>query len=46
MEINKQSVVTQSNKLVEAKFSLTIQEQRLVLVMISMISPEDKDFKD
>ncbi len=46
MEINKQSVVTQSNKLVEAKFALTIQEQRLVLVMISMISPEDKDFKD
>lgn len=46
MEINKQSVVTQSNKLVEAKFALTIQEQRLVLVMVSMISLEDKDFKD
>lgn len=46
MEISKQSIVTQSNKLVEAKFALTVQEQRLLLVMISMIHPEDEDFKD
>ena len=41
MEISKQSIVTQSNKLVEAKFTLTVQEQRLLLVMIAMIHPDD-----
>lgn len=46
MEISQQSMVTQSNKLVEAKFTLTVQEQRLVLVMIAMIHPQDEDFKD
>lgn len=39
-------LVTQSNCLVEARYSLTLYEQRLVLIMISMIEPSDEDFKD
>jgi len=42
---NKLSVV-KSNKLVEAKYKLTLNEQRLILLMVSMIKPEDEDFKN
>jgi len=38
-------VVVQSNKLIEARYALTIPEQRLVLTLISLISPEDTKFK-
>jgi plasmid replication initiation protein len=41
----KNMIVTQSNKLVEARYSLTVGEQRLILSMISMISPDDEDFR-
>ncbi len=49
--INKQSLgvnnlITQSNKLIESKYNLNITEQRLILAMISMISPEDEDFRE
>jgi len=44
--LKKSPLVTQSNKIIEARYSLTIAEQRLVLTLISMISPEDEDFKD
>jgi len=39
-------VVTHSNKLTEARYSLSINEQRVVLFMISLIQPQDEDFKD
>lgn len=39
-------LVTQSNQLVEAKYYLSLYEQRLVLMLISMVEPDDKDFKD
>jgi len=39
-------IVTQSNRLIEARYSLTLYEQRLVLMMISMVEPHDEDFKD
>ena len=38
-------IVTQSNKLVEARYNLPLAEQRLILIMISRIQPEDEDFK-
>ena len=41
---NKQLVV-KSNYLVEASYRLTTQEQRIILLLASMISPEDKDFQ-
>jgi len=37
--------VRQSNKLVEARYSLTLNEQRVILSLISMIHPKDKDFQ-
>ena len=42
----KNMLITQSNKLVEARYTLTLYEQRLVLIMIAMIEPDDEDFKD
>jgi hypothetical protein len=44
---NKKShLVVQSNKLIEARYSLTLGEQRLILAMVSMIHPNDADFFD
>ena len=42
----KNMLATQANKLVEARYTLSLYEQRLVLMMISMIEPDDEDFKD
>ncbi|MDP2100480.1 MAG: replication initiation protein [Methylobacter sp.] len=39
-------IVTQSNKLIEARYNLTLGEQRLILTMISRIQPDDEDFKE
>lgn len=43
-EPNEKSLVVKSNYLVEAPYKLSLQEQRVVFLMISMIKPEDKDF--
>lgn len=42
----KRLVVSQSNKLTEARYSLSVTEQRLVLTILSLISPTDDDFKE
>lgn len=39
-------VVRKSNDLIEARYRLTVEEQRLVLLLSTAISPEDEDFKD
>lgn len=39
-------IVTQSNKLVEARYNLPLGEQRLILTMIARIQPEDEDFME
>ena len=39
-------IVTQSNRLVEARYNLPLGEQRLILTMISRIQPDDEDFKE
>lgn len=44
--IKNNSVVTHSNQLTEARYSLTLGEQKVVLFLISMISPADTDLKD
>ncbi len=41
----KSLIVTQSNHLVQARYNLSLAEQRLVLTMISKIQPDDEDFK-
>ena len=38
-------IVTQSNQLVEARYNLSLGEQRLILSMIAKIQPDDEDFK-
>jgi plasmid replication initiation protein len=38
-------VVFQHNNLVEARYSLTLQEKRLILWLISKIHPDEEDFK-
>jgi len=44
VKMDKQLVV-KSNKLNEARYRLSVQEQRIILTMVSMIKPEDVDFK-
>src|SRR5690606_37966893 len=41
-------MVTQRNELIEARHvnPLTVREQKIVLTMVSMIQPNDEDFKD
>jgi Initiator Replication protein len=39
------SIVTQSNGLVTARYTLPLAEQRLILTMIARIQPDDEDFK-
>lgn len=39
-------IVTQSNQLIEARYSLPLGEQRLILAMLSRIQPSDEDFKE
>ncbi len=42
---NKPLVIRKSNSLIEARYSLSLGEQRLILLLASTISPDDKDFK-
>jgi len=46
--MEKNYVVTQANQLIEARHTkpLTAREQKIVLTMVSMIQPTDKDFMD
>jgi plasmid replication initiation protein len=43
-KIYEKNLVVKSNKVVEARYKLTVQEQRIILALTSMIKPEDKDF--
>jgi len=42
----KNLIVRKSNDLVEASYKLSTAEQRVVLFLISMIQPSDKDFRE
>lgn len=42
---NKPQVIRKSNALIEARYKLSIGEQRLVLLLSAEISPDDEDFK-
>jgi len=44
--MNKISVVSKSNDLIEARYKLSLNEQRLVILLISIIQPDDDDFHD
>jgi plasmid replication initiation protein len=38
--------IVKSNELIEARYKLSLNEQRLVLLLTSIIEPEDEDFRD
>jgi len=44
-ELPPSVVVFQHNNLVEARYSLTLQEKKIILWLTSQIQPDDKDFK-
>ena len=41
----EKALVTRHNNLIEARYRLTLQEQRILLWLFSEIGPEDRDFK-
>lgn len=43
---DKSLVIRKSNELIEARYKLSLEEQRLVLLLASVIKPEDDDFQD
>lgn len=46
--MNRNHIVTQSNRLIEARHMkpLSAREQKIILTMVSMIQPDDEDFKE
>ncbi len=47
LDMSKQAqVIRKSNELIEARYRLSVNEQRLVYTLLSLIHPEDEDFKD
>jgi plasmid replication initiation protein len=43
--MKENNLVVQHNKLIESRYKLSITEQRLIKLLISMIEPQDEDFK-
>jgi plasmid replication initiation protein len=43
--VTEKSLVVQHNKIIEARYKLSVGEQRLIKLLVSMIEPEDEDFK-
>ncbi|MBF0204900.1 MAG: replication initiation protein [Desulfamplus sp.] len=41
----KHTKVIKSNRLIQAKYKLTLNEQRLIFILISLINQDDKEFK-
>jgi plasmid replication initiation protein len=46
MTLDNLPIIRKSNDLIDARYKLSIAEQRLILLLLSEISPSDKDFKD
>lgn len=46
IEVNKKTLVIQSNRLVEAKYRLSVEEQKIIKILVSQIQRDDHDFKD
>jgi plasmid replication initiation protein len=44
--VDKKSLVVQSNRLVEAKYRLSVEEQKIIKILVSQIEKDDEDFKD
>ena len=46
MNRNKKPLVVQSNNLIEARYRLSVEEQKLIKILISKIQPNDINFKE
>ena len=46
LEVNKKTLVVQSNRLIEAKYRLSVEEQKIIKILVSQIQKEDEDFCD
>lgn len=46
MELSQKTLVVQSNRLIEAKYRLSVEEQKIIKILISHIKREDEGFKD
>lgn len=46
MELSQKTLVVQSNRLIEAKYRLSVEEQKIIKILISQIRREDGEFKD
>ena len=44
--MSRKTLVVQSNRLIEAKYRLSIEEQKIIKILISRIRKDDKDFQD
>ena len=44
--MKKNSLISKSNELIEARYKLSVNEQRLIILLISIIQPYDDDFTD
>lgn len=44
--VNDKTLVVQSNRLIEAKYRLSVEEQKIIKILISQIQRDDKDFRD
>lgn len=45
MDHLKNGIACQSNKLVEARYSLSPNEQKIIILMVALINPDDESFK-
>jgi len=45
IKLNTSNKVTQSNDLITAQYKLSLNEQKIILCLISLIQPSDTDFK-
>lgn len=46
VEVSQKTLVVQSNKLIEAKYRLSVEEQKIIKILIAQIRKNDEDFRD
>lgn len=44
--MDKDYIVTKSNKLITCNYNLSLQEQKIILILSSMVQPTDTEFKE
>lgn len=46
ISVDRKSLIVQSNRLIEAKYRLSVEEQKIIKILVSQIQKDDEDFKD